>query len=77
VKTIVSSRGQVVLPVELREQDGIREGDELEVKRIRCGEYRLVRLERDNEGVVEWLLSCPEKDWFEAVPSESTDEIGR
>jgi hypothetical protein len=26
-----------------------------------------------NEGVVDWLLACPEKDFFISIESESTD----
>jgi predicted DNA-binding antitoxin AbrB/MazE fold protein len=29
------------------------------------------------EGVVDWLLACPEKDWFQSLPSESTDTLSR
>jgi hypothetical protein len=28
-----------------------------------------------NQGLVEWLLSCPEKGYFEPVESESTDSL--
>jgi predicted DNA-binding antitoxin AbrB/MazE fold protein len=28
-----------------------------------------------NKGLVDWLLACPEKDWFQALPSESTDTL--
>lgn len=28
-----------------------------------------------NEGVVDWLLSCPEKDFFVPIESESTDTL--
>ena len=40
------------------------------------GEYRLVRRARaPNEGLVDWLLSCPEKGFFVPIPSESTDTL--
>jgi hypothetical protein len=26
-----------------------------------------------NEGVIDWLLACPEKDFFVTMESESTD----
>ena len=40
------------------------------------GEYRLVRRQpRPNEGVMDWLLTCPEKDFFIPIPSESTDTL--
>ena len=28
-----------------------------------------------NEGVVEWLLDCPEKGFFSPIESKSTDEL--
>lgn len=65
-----------MLPAEIRRQDGIEPGQEFRVERIHRGEYRLTRLEPPpNEGVVDWLLSCPGKDWFQPIPSESTDSL--
>jgi hypothetical protein len=40
------------------------------------GEYLLKRKAAPaNDGLVDWLLACPEKDWFEPLPSESTDTL--
>jgi bifunctional DNA-binding transcriptional regulator/antitoxin component of YhaV-PrlF toxin-antitoxin module len=75
VKTSVSTKGQLVLPVELREQDDIKPGQEFAIERIDRGEYRLIRLEVRNEGLVDWLLSCPEKGYFVPIESESTDTL--
>jgi AbrB family looped-hinge helix DNA binding protein len=76
VKTTVSSKGQIVLPAELRQQDRIEAGQEFEIERLDRGEYRLVRrMARANEGVVDWLLACPEKDFFLPIESESTDTL--
>jgi AbrB family looped-hinge helix DNA binding protein len=76
VKTTVSSKGQIVLPAELRQQDRIEAGQEFEIERLDRGEYRLVRrTARANEGVVDWLLACPEKDFFLPIESESTDTL--
>lgn len=49
MKTTVSSRGQIVLPAELRRQDRIEEGQQFEVQRLGPGEYRLVRIAKLNE----------------------------
>ena len=74
MKTKVSSKGQIVLPAELRLQDRIEAGQEFDVERLDRGEYRLVRrTSRPNEGLVDWLLACPEKDFFAPIESESTD----
>jgi AbrB family looped-hinge helix DNA binding protein len=74
--TIVSTKGQIVLPAEIRERDAIEPGQEFEIERIDRGEYRLVRRQpRANEGLVEWLLACPEKDFFVPILSESTDTL--
>lgn len=76
MKTRVSSKGQIVLPAELRQQDRIEAGEEFDVERVDRGEYRLVRRAgRPNEGVVDWLLACPEKDFFVPIESESTDTL--
>jgi len=76
MKTTVSSKGQIVLPAELRQQDQIEAGQEFEVERVDRGEYRLVRRPtRPNEGVVDWLLGCPEKNFFVPIESESTDTL--
>jgi AbrB family looped-hinge helix DNA binding protein len=76
VKTRVSSKGQIVLPAEIRQQDQIEPGQEFEIERLDRGEYRLVRrTARRNEGVVDWLLACPEKDFFAPLESESTDSL--
>jgi AbrB family looped-hinge helix DNA binding protein len=76
MKTTVSSKGQVVLPAELRQLDGIEAGQEFDVERVDRGDYRLVRRRaRPNEGVVDWLLTCPEKDYFVPIESESTDTL--
>jgi AbrB family looped-hinge helix DNA binding protein len=76
MRTTVSTKGQIILPAELRQQDGIEPGQEFEVERIDRGAYRLMRLEpRANEGLVDWLLACPEKGFFVPVESESTDSL--
>jgi len=74
--TTVSTKGQIILPSELRQKDGIEPGQEFEVERIDRGTYRLVRQEpRANEGLIDWLLACPEKGFFVPVGSESTDTL--
>jgi bifunctional DNA-binding transcriptional regulator/antitoxin component of YhaV-PrlF toxin-antitoxin module len=65
-----------VLPAEFRRQDGIEAGQEFEVERLDRGEYRLVLVEPPrNQGLVEWLLSCPDKGFFAPLDSESTDTL--
>jgi AbrB family looped-hinge helix DNA binding protein len=74
--TRVSTKGQIVLPAEIRRQDGIEPGQEFEVERVDRGEYRLVRRQpHPNEGLVDWLLACPEKGYFVPIESESTDTL--
>lgn len=58
VKTTVPTKGQLVLPAEIRQQDGIKPV-----------------APPPNEGLVDWLLSCPEKGYFVAIDSESTDTL--
>lgn len=76
MRTRISSKGQIVLPAEYRRVDGVEIGQEFEVERLDRGEYRLIRRDPPpNHGVVDWLLSCPEKDFFVPIDSESTDEL--
>jgi AbrB family looped-hinge helix DNA binding protein len=77
MKTTVSTKGQIILPAEIRQRDGIESGQEFEVERIDRGEYRLKRKERrHNEGLVKLLLACPVKGWFEPMDrKETTDNI--
>jgi AbrB family looped-hinge helix DNA binding protein len=76
VKTVVSSKGQIVLPVELRKRDRVAPGQRFEIERLEPGRYLLARIAgTDNEGVVDWLLSCPTKGWFTPIASESTDTL--
>ena len=74
--TIISSKGQIVLPAEIRQRDGIESGQAFEIERLDRGDYRLVRVkEPANAGFVDWLLACPEKNFFVPVVSESTDTL--
>ncbi|MFO0942491.1 MAG: AbrB/MazE/SpoVT family DNA-binding domain-containing protein [Pirellulales bacterium] len=76
MKTTESSKGQIVLPVELREQDHILPGQQFQLERLEAGQYLLKRAPiGDNAGLVDWLLSCPSGDWFQSIPSESTDDL--
>ncbi len=76
MRTRVSTKGQFVLPAEIRQEDDIEAGQEFEVERIDRGEYRLIRrTSRPNEGLVDWLLACPEKGYFVPIESESTDDL--
>jgi AbrB family looped-hinge helix DNA binding protein len=73
----ISSKGQLVLPAELRRQDGIQPGQEFEIERLDRGEYRLKRKARPrNQGLVKLLLDCPVKGWFAPLDrSETTDHV--
>ena len=76
MKTTVSTKGQLILPAELRRQDRIEPGQEFDVVRVDRGEYRLIRREPPvNEGFVDWLVACPERGWFVPIESESTDTL--
>jgi AbrB family looped-hinge helix DNA binding protein len=77
MKTIVSSNRQIVLPAKLRREDGIEPGQEFEVRRIDRGEYLLKRTKRRrNKGLLQLLVACPHKGWFQpANRTETTDDV--
>ena len=76
MKTVLSSKGQIVLPAELRREDGIEPGEEFDIERIEPGEYRLVRKKLPpNHGLIDWLSACPVKGFFVGIASESTETI--
>jgi AbrB family looped-hinge helix DNA binding protein len=54
MKTTVSSKGQIVPPAEIRQQDRIEAGQEFDIERVDRGEYRLKRQSAPpNVGVVD------------------------
>ncbi|HEX4132522.1 MAG TPA: AbrB/MazE/SpoVT family DNA-binding domain-containing protein [Pirellulales bacterium] len=76
MRTVVSTKGQIVLPAELRERDHILPGQRFEIERIEPGQYLLKKqIASDGGGLVDWLLACPEKGWFQPIPSESTEAL--
>lgn len=75
MRTRVSSKGQIVLPAEFRQMDRVEPGQEFDVERLDRGEYRLRRLARRNQGLVDLLVACPHKGFFQPIDSESTDSL--
>ena len=43
MRTTVSTKGQIILPPEIRREDDIKSGQEFEIERIDRGEYLLKR----------------------------------
>jgi AbrB family looped-hinge helix DNA binding protein len=75
MKATVSSKGQIVLPAEIRKQDGIEAGEEFEIERLDRGQYLLKRKERRrNKGLVKLLLACPAKGWFRPMDRTGTTD---
>lgn len=77
MRMTISTKGQIVLPAEIRRQDGLKAGQTFEMKRLDRGDYRLRRVASvPNEGLVDWLLACPVKGFMDPVlPEETTDDI--
>ena len=74
--TCISSKGQIVLPAEIRRQDAIEAGQEFDIERLERGEYKLVRrAPPSNQGLIDWLLACPLKGYFVPVESEPTTTL--
>lgn len=65
-----------MIPAPLRERDHIASGQKFDIERLEAGQYLLKRQPiPDNQGLVDWLLACPDKDWFQPINSESTDSL--
>jgi bifunctional DNA-binding transcriptional regulator/antitoxin component of YhaV-PrlF toxin-antitoxin module len=79
MKTTVSQNGQIDLPEEFRQQDGVAPGQRFDVQRIGTGCYLLHRespVSRDEtSSQLVWLQACPASDWFVPILSESTDDL--
>jgi AbrB family looped-hinge helix DNA binding protein len=67
--------GTITIPASIRRQDGIEAGEELEIERLGRGEYRLSRAgAARSTGLVDWLLACPEKGFFEPLDTSATTD---
>lgn len=77
MRTTVSTKGQIILPAEIRRKDDIKSGQEFEIERIDRGEYLLKRTQKPhNHGLVQLLLACPVKNWFHPFErTETTDDL--
>lgn len=74
--TTISSKGQLVIPSEFRRADRIAPGQRFEIEREAAGRYRLRLVSQPNEGFVDWLLSCPDKDFLtDSARVEQTSDL--
>ena len=74
--TMLSTKGQVVLPSPIRRLDRLRGGESFDIERLDSGKYLLtLNSPPTNQGLVDLLASCPVKGWFEPIRSESTDTL--
>ncbi len=76
MNTVMSSKGQIIIPAKFRRQDKIEAGQAFDVERVEKGKYRLTATTPPkNQGLVDTLLACPVKGWFVPIESESTDSL--
>jgi bifunctional DNA-binding transcriptional regulator/antitoxin component of YhaV-PrlF toxin-antitoxin module len=76
MRTTISSKGQIVLPVQFRRMDGIRAGQVFDVERIDSRDYRPVsRAAPPNEGALERLLACPRQGFLTPIDSEPAEAL--
>lgn len=77
MRTTVSTNGRIIIPAQIRREDGIQPGQEFEIERIDRGEYLIKRTTKlRNEGLIKLLVSCPVKDWFQPLQrTDSNDDI--
>jgi len=60
----------------VRKMDFVKPGQESKSNGFDRGDYRFIRQgTAPKEGVVDWLLSCPQKDLFVPVGSGSTESF--
>jgi AbrB family looped-hinge helix DNA binding protein len=59
--TILSTKGQIVIPNEIRERQGLHPGDELEIEERADG--MVIRKKARNQGLVRHLQDCPVEDF--------------
>ncbi len=61
--TTLSSKGQIVIPAPIRERQGFRAGDELQIEE-REDEIVLRKTRRKRKkSLVDWMLDCPAGDF--------------
>jgi len=75
--TTISTKGQIVVPAEIRGRDKIQAGEKFEFETIETGEYAVRRVrQRPNKGLIDLLLACPVKGFLEGIGNkETTDDI--
>jgi AbrB family looped-hinge helix DNA binding protein len=76
MQTTISTKGQIMIPFEIRAKDSITAGDTFEIERVRAGVYLIHKVDKfANKGLIEWLRACPVKGFFQPIPSENTDAL--
>ena len=77
--TFISAEGLIEIPEVFRKTDALLPGQRCEIERAGSGEYRVHVATDDGsprQSLVDWLLACPEKDWFMPTErTETTDDI--
>jgi hypothetical protein len=72
MRTMIGEDGSILIPDEFCQADAIEAGQTCEIERIAAGEYRLRLTEpRRPQTIVDILLACPVKGFFE--PLERTE----
>jgi hypothetical protein len=76
MKATMSSKDKIVPPTTVCAKDHLKSEEELPIERVEDDQCQLVRrLGLPNEGLIDWLLACPEKGFFMPIESESTDTV--
>ncbi len=74
MQTTLSTKGQIILPAELREKGGFFPGEKFDVKE-KDGKIILSRVKRSrNQGLVRHLRSCPHEL---VLPARDKNDHGR
>ena len=77
--TFISAEGLLEIPEAILKDDILQPGQRCEIERVGDGEYRVKVTGEDGEpeqSVLDWLLSCPVKDWYLPMERrETTDDL--
>lgn len=73
----MAGKRRAIVPIPRHEPNSpALDAEVFEIERLHAEQYLLKRQPvADNVGLVDTLLACPVKGWFQPIPSNSTDSL--